>query len=1604
MIKLSIALAVTAIVANACLPRRSFWQTTGAPIVRQCDDEVMDGTFTMRPTRADQDQGYTSTWYYQYRQWWGWQTSNTNRRDGAYKVYEKIDPDFTVYFKIKPDNNGGSGSYRNILRVSGRQGDCCSYGSRLFAVWQTPGNNALMHISAGDQSNGNRNWNTDMELKLGEYTTVTFTAYGNQAFLAFQDEQENMYYYKRFSGLGTRRQWSYPNVFISDPYYPAASARLKGAVIENLDCSNQILNGIIPEHNIDVCQNEIVRHEEPLTLEQGRLYAQLTKLDKDFTVQFDIKPDQTLSECEGDWCNVMRIENVGGSCCSYGQRLVGVWHHINCPGMLHVVVGDTQSPSNSMNIGDGFCDANKYIPTDEWTTVIISAQGDEIKTTYQYADVTDHANYGKVWHTQQMQVEDFYRQVNYDANVWLSDSYHTAAPDQIKNFVVSNNDCELAEEVTITVPTELDVQENFEANAWCDNYIDESGGNTQSSPVSQEQWYAGYGTGGGGLDATTATDSHDGDVLLCERVWRVNNDGSMDMCCTPEYRAAFIRGCEPFDYAQSPQTCDNYASGTYGDGQVSTYQEGSANEGYGENYYNAPCSGLDSSEVSTYYVTYTAMDESENIADPVHVTYVFGCDDDCENTKIAVPAVDDGTWGYKPEISQYTKQLDQCSYFDIGSSMEVLDCVAGQKESAMAIEYFSDKSYAPTKGDNLGTESLQSQVWCNGNGQAVSDINTENEGVYCVTYSYTNECGCSSTSETVVYYVVDIDCPEITHTAESETLECGESQHSTCSAIDSGDCGNRGITGGCSCGDVDRNQECTPGDYSFSCQAYDDVWTGGCGDWSQTFDVKVVDTTPPYWDGDGCTARDLTYCVGDLHACASDSDPTLFDFLKPTPNDQCDCGGDEVVLSRDVGVDYTYRGCYNDGGDRDLKLDGQVEALWGNQHMTADLCFEHCLSKGAQYFSTQYAGECFCGDSFGSYGDGEGCNMACTGDSTEMCGGSWHNSVYQITSGSGVWTGAYESRDFTDNYINQWLVSSLGDLQYHDATYCGVNRNDAVDAAVAAGSDDLTWESYLYNGLSTTGCGNSCNNGYGLDFGSHYYGSCNPTYIDGGDAYATTYLIAEEAKSVELQLGSDDGILVWLNGEEVWANVGACRCYADNQERITINLVKGANRLVIKIGENGGHFGLVAALSSTAGISMSIEKLLGTDSQSTDLWGDLQDCDTGACLQSDGTFQNTGSFYVNFVGTDAIGRRTDDDCSGADVNCDDGYERGECVERITVVDCDCPYIELVDTDSGCDCSGNVCRCEACVDTYVEPGTEACDNYDADPEKSYVVYRETDGVGCDDFGGYHMTASGEQKCGYDSLDDASEDQTRPGSYIVVYDVCDDSGNCASTCSSGDASITRTIIIEDTTTPVVECNFGNGDVIMAEASEEIEDLNADGNFGVDVECYIATEAGTCICADGATPSGSYAVEAVPFSQTTSLLGGKFYTTSEYWNAQYEQLEADEFVYYCGEFGGNKAVQAATMAVSAQNMNMLASECAAYKVTYSVTDCAGRTGSAYGYVWTVDTINPDITGAGFAAVSSMSPVTATGFGAMALAGVAIVVAAVVKYQRRNYSQIPI
>ena len=37
---------------------------------------------------------------------------------------------------------------------------------------------------------------------------------------------------------------------------------------------------------------------------------------------------------------------------------------------------------------------------------------------------------------------------------------------------------------------------------------------------------------------------------------------------------------------------------------------------------------------------------------------------------------------------------------------------------------------------------------------------------------------------------------------------------------------------------------------------------------------------------------------------------------------------------------------------------------------------------------------CFCGNTYGNYGSSSSCNVKCTGNSAEICGGSGANSIY----------------------------------------------------------------------------------------------------------------------------------------------------------------------------------------------------------------------------------------------------------------------------------------------------------------------------------------------------------------------------------------------------------------------------------------------------------------------------------------------------------------------------------------------------------------------------------------------------------------------------------
>ncbi|MCJ1409529.1 hypothetical protein MMC19_003610 [Ptychographa xylographoides] len=63
--------------------------------------------------------------------------------------------------------------------------------------------------------------------------------------------------------------------------------------------------------------------------------------------------------------------------------------------------------------------------------------------------------------------------------------------------------------------------------------------------------------------------------------------------------------------------------------------------------------------------------------------------------------------------------------------------------------------------------------------------------------------------------------------------------------------------------------------------------------------------------------------------------------------------------------------------------------------MTIELCTASCKSNGFRYAGLEYYFQCFCGDSiYGASADPSNCNLACTGDSTEVCGGNDFVSIY----------------------------------------------------------------------------------------------------------------------------------------------------------------------------------------------------------------------------------------------------------------------------------------------------------------------------------------------------------------------------------------------------------------------------------------------------------------------------------------------------------------------------------------------------------------------------------------------------------------------------------
>jgi HEAT repeat protein len=91
--------------------------------------------------------------------------------------------------------------------------------------------------------------------------------------------------------------------------------------------------------------------------------------------------------------------------------------------------------------------------------------------------------------------------------------------------------------------------------------------------------------------------------------------------------------------------------------------------------------------------------------------------------------------------------------------------------------------------------------------------------------------------------------------------------------------------------------------------------------------------------------------------------------------------------------------------------------------------------------------------------------------------------------------------------------------------------------------------------------------------------------IMGGDervAYLRTQITSERDQEARLEIGSDDGVKVWLNDKVVHAN-NVIRGCNPGEDKVKITLNRGVNRVLLKVTQGGGEWSVCCRLRATDG-------------------------------------------------------------------------------------------------------------------------------------------------------------------------------------------------------------------------------------------------------------------------------------------------------------------------------------------------------------------------------------------------------------------------------------
>ena len=193
---------------------------------------------------------------------------------------------------------------------------------------------------------------------------------------------------------------------------------------------------------------------------------------------------------------------------------------------------------------------------------------------------------------------------------------------------------------------------------------------------------------------------------------------------------------------------------------------------------------------------------------------------------------------------------------------------------------------------------------------------------------------------------------------------------------------------------------------------------------------------------------------------------------------------------------------------------------------------------------------------------------------------------------TGPWLWMIAPTAANEGGANSTDIDSLSEASGGDVTEDMIATNGANEGDVVG---DLAW---TLGEIADTG-GNNVNdlvNEIGLGEGD----------VNDHSSYALITLESDSAQAgVDMKVGSDDSVKVWLNGEVVHTNA-VNRGAGDFQDDFKVNLVAGPNVLLVKVSERGGGWSLFAGVGGVWDVLQDMFVSVEPTAKLFTTWGSLK--------------------------------------------------------------------------------------------------------------------------------------------------------------------------------------------------------------------------------------------------------------------------------------------------------------------------------------------------------------------------------------------------------------